>query len=97
MRERKPPSTGHFVPCAQAVAIGDKLDADDFPGFRKYAIIFAAANGDQMIQTTDGKFAWCVVGEGKLKKVADSFARLLSIYVSFRSVGDGHPFDSYGR
>jgi hypothetical protein len=100
LRERKPPTTGYFAPCARAVTVGDKLESEDFPGFRKYAhcpIIFAATNGDQMIQTPDGKFAWCVVGEDKVKKVASSFARLLESYVTYRAIGDGRPFDSYGR
>jgi hypothetical protein len=100
LRERKPPSSGYFVPCAQAVAVGDKLDAEDFPGFRKYVdcpIVFFATNGDQMIQTADGKFAWCVVSENKVRKLAPSFPNLLDGYVAYRRVGDGRPFDSYGR
>jgi len=100
LRERKPPTSGYFVPCARVMAVGDKLDAEDFPGFRKYAdcpIGFAATNGDQMIQTSDGKFAWCVVSENKVRKVAPSFASLLDSYVVYRRVGDGRPFDSYGR
>jgi hypothetical protein len=100
LRERKPPTTGYFVPCARIALVGDKLDAEDFPGLSAYAacpIIFAATNGDQLIQTPDGKFAWCVVGEGKVKKAASSFAGLLENYIAYRSVGDGRPFDSYGR
>jgi len=100
LRERKPPTSGYFVPCAQVVTVGDELDAEDFPGFRKYAgcpIVFAATNGDQMIQTSDGKFAWCAVSENKVKKVAGSFGSLLESYVTYRRVGDGRPFDSYGR
>jgi hypothetical protein len=100
LRERKPPTSGYFVPCAQIVAVGDKLDAEDFPAFSKHSdcpIVFAATNGDQMIQTADGKFAWCVVSEGKIKKCAPSFSKLLDIYVAYRRIGDGHPFDSYGR
>jgi hypothetical protein len=100
LRERKPPTTGCFVPCAQIRVVGDKLEAADFPGVQKYAdcpIIFAATNGDQLIQTPDGKFAWCVVSEDKVKKAASSFASLLESYVTYRRVGDGRPFDSYGR
>jgi len=100
IRERKPPTCGYFVPRTQIVTVGDKLDPEDFPGFRKYAgcpIVFVATNGDQMIQTSDAKFAWCVVSEGKVKKVSASFASLLEKYVAYRRVGDGKPFDSYGR
>jgi hypothetical protein len=100
LRERKPPTSGYFVPCAKIRVVGDKLDPEDFPALRKHAdcpIVFAASNGDQMIQTSDGNFAWCVVSEKKVRKVAPSFARLLDSYVAYRRVGDGHPFDSYGR
>jgi hypothetical protein len=100
LRERKPPTTGCFVPCAQIRRLGDKLEAADFPRVQKYAdcpIIFEATTGDQLIQTPDGKFTWCVVGEDKVKDVAATFASLLETYVSFRRVGDGKPFDSYGR
>ena len=100
LRERKPPTTGYFVPCAHVVAVADKLEPEDFPGLRKFAecpIIFSATNGDQMILTPAGKFAWCVVGEDKVTKAASSFAELLQSYVAYRRVGDGRPFDSYGR
>ena len=100
LRERKPPTAGYFVPCGQVVALADKFDAKDFPGFGKYAeclIVFVATNGDQMIQTSDGKFAWCVVSENKVRKLAPSFASLLDGYMAYRRVGDGRPFDSYAR
>jgi hypothetical protein len=38
-----------------------------------------------------------VVSEDKIKKRAPSFAKLLDSYVAYRRIGDGHPFDSYGR
>jgi hypothetical protein len=100
LRERRPPTSGYFVPCAQVQTVGDKLDFGDFPGFQKFSdcpIIFAATNGDQVIQTSDGKFAWCVVGEGKIRKLASSFASLLEGYVNYRRAANGRPFDSYGR
>src|SRR5689334_13718497 len=37
LRERKPPTTGHFVPCAQIHALRETLERDDFPGVQKYA------------------------------------------------------------
>ncbi len=100
LRERKPPTTGYFVPCTEFRRLGDKLEGADFPGVQKCAdcpIVFAATNGDQIVQTPDGKFAWCVVGEDKVKTVAATFASLLESYVAYRRVGDGRPFDSYGR
>ena len=100
LREEEPPMAGHFVPAAVVVSVGKVLDPEDFPAFKKYSqcpIIFEATNGDQLIQTEDGKFLWCDIGEGKLKKVADSFPQLITKYVKYRAVGDGQPFDSYGR
>lgn len=100
VRERKPPLSGCFLLCSEVPTVGEEFDADGFPGLQKYAqcpIIFSAANGDQLIQTSEGKFAWCLHEEDKLKKVADSFPRFLSKYISHRSVGDGRSFDSYGR
>jgi hypothetical protein len=100
LREEAPPTTGHFVPAAEVVNAGKVLEPEDFPAFQKYSqcpIIFEATNGDQLIQTDEGKFLWCDVGEAKIKKVADSFPRLIKKYVKYRAVGDGQPFDSYGR
>jgi len=76
------------------------FEAEDFPGMQKYAdcpIAFSGTSGDQVIQTSDGKFAWCVPEEGKVKRLTADFAGLLERYVKHRRVGDGHPFDSYGR
>ena len=100
LRERKPPLAGGFIPCAQVRLTGDLLKAENFPEFRKYAacpIIFGSTCGDQLIQTPDGKFAWCVIDSHKIKKAASSFVSLLESYVAYRRVGDGRPFDSYGR
>lgn len=96
LRER----SGRFYRCCEISAVGEMLDPEDFPGLKKQKdrpIVFAAANGDQLFQTADGKFAWAVVSECKVKKAANSFAELLKKYVAYRAVGDGHPFDSYGR
>ncbi len=100
LREEEPPMAGHFVPAAQILNVGEVLDPEDFPAFKKCAqcpIIFEATNGDQLIQTEDGTFLWCDIGEGKLKKVANSFPQFIMKYVQYRAVGDGQPFDSYGR
>lgn len=98
LREEEPPMSGNFVPAAEMVNAGKVLE--DFPAFKKYSqcpIIFEAANGDQLIQTPDGKLIWCDIGESKTKKVADSFPQFIKKYVKYRAVGDGQPFDSYGR
>lgn len=100
LREEEPPMAGNFVAAAEVVSVEKVLDPEDFPAFKKYSrcpIIFAATNGDQLIQAGDGKFLWCDVGEGKTRKVADSFPQLMKKYVKYRAVGDGQPFDSYGR
>jgi hypothetical protein len=100
LREEQPPMAGNFVPAAEVVNVGKVLEPEDFPAFKKYSpcpIIFEATNGDQLIQTGDGKFLWCDVGEGKTRNVADSFPQFIKKYVKYRAVGDGQPFDSYGR
>ena len=100
LREEKPPTAGNFIAAAEIVSAAKVLEPEDFPAFKKYAkcpIVFEATNGDQMLQTADGKFVWCVVSEGRAKKAADSFAQLIKRYVKYRVVGDGQPFDSYGR
>jgi hypothetical protein len=100
LREQRPPMSGHFARCARIETLGEILEVEDFPAFRKYGdrpIIFSAANGDQLIQTSDGSFAWCGHEESKQKKVASDFAKLLAKYMAYRRVGDGRPFDSYGR
>jgi hypothetical protein len=51
----------------------------------------------RLIQTPQGKFAWCVVGKDKFEQFGVSFAKLVEKYVAYRQFGDGRPFNSYGR
>lgn len=102
LRECMRPYAGNFVPCDQIQLLADMWDwkLEDFPGVQKHAscpIVFESLGGDMLIQTPDGKFAWYVLGEDKAKRLASSFACLLDSYVAYRRVGDGAPFDSYGR
>ncbi len=100
LREAEPPTCGHFVSCREVGTVGEEFDTQIFVSFRRYAdcpIVFVATNGDQMIQTQEGGFVWCVHSEGAVREAANSFARLLSNYIAYRSIGDGWPFDSYGR
>lgn len=100
LREQEPPETGNFVPAAQIVTVTKALRPDYFPEFKDFAncpIIFEATNGDQIVRTENGKFVWCVFSEHEIVDLADSFSQLLTQYIKFRAVGDGFPFDSYGR
>jgi hypothetical protein len=102
LRESKPPLNGNFVPCAEIRTVAYELwvDADTAPGISRHAdcpVVFAAANGDKLIQTNEGKFAWCVVSEGRARQAAPDFPTLVKRYIDFRRIHDGHPFDSYGR
>jgi len=100
LRESKPPLSGNFVPCSEIRTVSYEFDSDAYPRISRHAdcpIVFSAANGDQLIQTKDRKFAWCVVSEGRVRQAAPDFSALLKRYIAYRRVPDGHPFDSYGR
>jgi hypothetical protein len=102
LRESKPPLCGNFVPCAEIRTVAYELwvDPDSAPAFIRHAdcpVVFSAANGDQLIQTDQGKFAWCVLSEGRVRQAAPDFATLIKRYIAHRRIPDGQPFDSYGR
>jgi hypothetical protein len=100
LRETKPPMSGGFVPSAEIHSLGSASWFESFPEYKEHSkcpIVFSALNGDKLIQTPNAGFAWCVTSEHTIRKVASSFAVLLERYVRFRSLKDGHPFDSYGR
>ena len=60
-------------------------------------IIFDAANGDCIIMNSKGAFIWFNHEEGVFQEFAKSFGEMLTKYVEYRSIGDGHPFDFFGR
>lgn len=102
LRESEPPLNGNFVPCAEITTLGYELwvDSDAPRGIIRHAdcpVVFSAANGDKLIQTNEGKFAWCVLSEGRVRQAAPDFATLLKRYIAYRRIPDDHPFDSYGR
>lgn len=102
LRESKPPLNGNFVPCAEirTVAYELSVDPDTARSISRHAdcpVVFSAANGDKLIQTNQGKFAWCVASEGRIRQAAPDFPTLMKRYIAYRRIPDGHPFDSYGR
>lgn len=102
LRESKPPLNGNFVPCAEIRTVAYELwvDPDTPPSISRHAdcpVVFSATNGDMLIQTNEGKFAWCVLSEGRVRQAAPDFATLVKRYIAYRRIPDGHPFDSYGR
>ena len=102
LRESKPPLMGNFVPCVEIRTVAYELwvDPETPTSISRHAdcpIIFEAANGDRLIQTSQGKFAWCVLSEGRVRQAAPDFPTLLKRYIAHRRIPDGQPFDSYGR
>jgi hypothetical protein len=98
LRETRPRVNGHFESCADVHSIDHEFDdPDDYPNFFRHSscpVIFSAANGDVLIQKRDGKFAWCVLGEGRVRQAAKDFPSLLKQYVTHRSKSS-LPFDPY--
>lgn len=101
LREEAPNTSGYFYPTDQIAddfGLEDHLvKAKDKTAVKGRPVVFNATNGDQIVITKDGKWVWFNHEEGKLIKIADSFPEFLDKYLAYRSVGDGRPFDSFGR
>ena len=101
LREEDPNTSGYFYPAEQISADCELEDwlitAKDKAAVKGRPVVFNGATGDQIVLTKSGQWVWFSHEEGILKEIADSFPGFLSKYLAYRSVGDGRPFDSFGR
>lgn len=100
LRESPPPEGGVFYRISETPRVEADFRPDWFPAFMVYRespIVFHAANGDRLVHTPDGTFVWCDLEEHQMPICAASFDELIAKWIAHHAVGDGHPFDSYGR
>lgn len=103
LRESPPPKEGGFETAAQApkiADIGDIFQSDWFPEFAPFhelPIVFTAANGDAIAKQPADTFLWFQLETHEVLPCAQSFSSLLESWIGHHSIGDCHPFDSFGR
>jgi hypothetical protein len=100
LRECPPRNEGAFSQLSKVEKIGDRFRADWFPEFvmlRELPIVFTAANGDALAIKPDETFLWCQLETHETPQCVQSFSSLLQAWIAHHSVGDCHPFDSFGR
>lgn len=100
LREEPPPMSGHFVPMAETPLLGDLCPpelAPDLADLASSPVVFHAPNGDYVFMTEREGLFWYQLETGIPVPAADSFSSLLQAWMKHHAVGDGEPFDSFGR
>lgn len=92
LRESAPGHSGHFLRASEI----ERFEFTD-PVFNGLPVVFRTAAGDPLLMNSQGNFYWWSHEGDGFKLCAMTFSDLIEQYVEYSSVGDGHPFDFYGR
>jgi hypothetical protein len=99
LREQTPGTSGSFIPVAEVPGLEEYLGArlPDFEDILDAPVIFRAATGDWIFWSQNDGFLWYQLETGIPILAAESFSDLVRSWIKHHAVGDGAPFDSFGR